>query len=163
MDRAILILRDPFDKTMERILQSRFSHAPVKAGQRETLCEKVQLVAGLIFYLAITPISLALYAVAAILDGLRQKCNPKRFTYLEGSALEKKGPVKRIATWNVCALFGGLCIPFGGMAPVGKRVSLIAKKIIDTGADVVSLQEVSPPAADLLYRILKKKIISIFM
>ncbi len=156
IDRTILYLRDPLDKTMERILQCGFSHAHVKAGQKKTHCQRVQTVASLIFYLSIIPLSLACYGIAALVDGIRQNWNKKRFTYLEGSALEKKGPVKVIATWNVCALFGGLCIPFGGMAPVAKRASLIAQKIIEVGADIVSLQEVSPPAADMLYHCLKK-------
>jgi endonuclease/exonuclease/phosphatase family metal-dependent hydrolase len=157
VNTAILYLRDPFDKTMGRALECMFSYAPFKAGYKKSLAEKVQFVFTTIFYVAIIPLSLTLFGVALSVNGIRQMCNKHRFTYLEGSALEKKGSLKTILTWNVCALFGGLCIPFGGMAPFAKRASLIARKIIDTNADLVALQEVSPPAADMLYRKLRKE------
>lgn len=157
LHNLLYYLRMPFDTTMERAIQLTVSHAPCKAPVEVSLLDRVQFVVTTALLIPAIPMSLALFGIAGVIDTVRWKFNPSRCEYLEGAGEEKKGALKTIVTWNVCALFGGLPIPFGGMAPVKERVHEIAQNIFDTGADLVCLQEVSPPAAHLLYEKLQRE------
>ncbi len=152
MNGVIFYLRDPFDRTMERGLELFCSKIPSKRD----LFEKIQFVVSTFFYFITSPLSVALFGIAGVLDSLKQRCSNVSFTRLEGSAPIKEGEPAKIATFNVCMLFGGLGIKFGGQDLVSTRIARVAKKIIESGADVVCLQEVSPPAARLLFRELEK-------
>lgn len=143
MNGLIFYLRDPFDRTMERAFETYYFGISSK-------------IISTIIYAILSPLSVCLFGIAGVLDTLRQRCSKLSFTRLEGSAPIKEGEPSKIATFNVCMLFGGLGIKFGGQDLVSKRIARVAKKIIDSGADVVCLQEVSPPAARLLFNELKK-------
>ena len=145
-------LRMPFDKTMERAIQLTLSHTPCKVPVKTNVFDRVQFVVTTTLLILAIPISLGLFVLAGVIDAVRWKFDLHRYEYLEGLGKEKMEGPKKIVTWNVCALFGGLPIPFGGMAPVEQRVYEIAQSILDTQADLVCLQEVSPPAAYLLYQ-----------
>jgi endonuclease/exonuclease/phosphatase family metal-dependent hydrolase len=147
----------PLDLTMERVLQCTMSYAPPKEQHETHLLERIQFVATSLLLILTLVFNLFLYGLAAVIDTIAQSFNPSKFEYLEGEGVEKRGDPKVIVTWNVCSLLGGLPIPFGGVAPVEMRIDEIAKKIIESDADVVSLQEVSPPAAHLLYQRLRNE------
>ena len=153
MNTIIFYLREPFDHTMERALQI------FCAGPKENrgLSEKIQFIVSTLFYLVISPLTLCLFSAAGVLDALKQKIHKTPFTLLKGSAPVKERGDISLLTWNVCMLFGGLPLPFGGMRPVSKRISGVARKIIESKADIVCLQEVSPPAAHRLYASLKNE------
>ncbi len=150
MNDIIFHLRDPFDRTMERGLELLCSNVP----QKGNLSETIQFFVTTLFYLVISPLSVALFGLAGALDTLNQRYSKVSFTRSEGNASEKFGDLSKIATFNVCMLFGGLGIKFGGQDIIARRIDKVAQKIISSDADVVCLQEVSPPAA----RLLRKKL-----
>ena len=143
MNGLIFYLRDPFDRTMERAFETYYFGI---------FSKKIST----IIYAILSPLSVCLFGIAGVLDTLRQRCSKVSFTMVEGSAPIKEGEPSKIATFNVCMLFGGLGIKYGGQDLVSKRIARVAKKIIESGADVVCLQEVSPPAARLLFSELGK-------
>ncbi len=136
-------LRSPMEKTMEKALELKANPSLITKD-----------LGVIIVYAFTSPVSLILWGTAGAIDALSSQPS---FTYLESDAAAKAGPPKKIVTWNVCMLFGGMPIPFGGVAPVSERISDVSKKIITTNADVICLQEVSPPAAKMLYEELKKE------
>lgn len=155
IDELLYYLRMPFDKTMESAIRLTLPHTPSKESKTCSLLDRVRFVATTALLIPAIPLSLGLFGLASIIDAVRWKFNLNHFEYLEGAGKEKTGTPRVFITWNVCALFGGLPIPFGGVAPVEERMQDIAQNILDTQADLVCLQEVSPPAAQLLYRELK--------
>ena len=108
-----------------------------------------------VLYIPLIPISGALFAIAGVIDTLQQSLFHREFTYWEGKGESKKGLPRKVFTWNVCMLFGGLPHPFGGVSAVTDRVDRVADKILASKADLISLQEVSEPAARLLFERLK--------
>ena len=151
MNSLIFYLREPFDHIMERAVELFCSKAP----EKKDLCERIHYVVTSIIYLIASPLSISLFIFAGVLDSVKQLFSKVTYTNSESKAPIKECESIKVLTWNVCMLFGGLPIPFGGMAPVTKRIIHVAKKIIDTDADLISLQEVSPPAAKRLYDQLK--------
>ena len=145
------VLRNPFDRAMERALELVVTDSP---KEKRPLLEKIHYATTSFFHALMSPISLILWGTAGAIDSVTTSPS---FTFLEGSGEAKNGPIKKIITWNVCMLFGGMPIPFGGVAPVHERIAEVSKKIISTDADIVCLQEVSPPAAHMLYQKLKSK------
>lgn len=109
--------------------------------------KKITRLVMALLYLTILPLTLLLLGCAILFD-----CFAPRYTYLKGSGPEKT-TVNSIATWNVCMLFGGLPIPFGGVTPSSARISDVATEITDY--DIVCLQEVSQDASYKLYEKLK--------
>ena len=155
ISNVLYYLRMPFDQTMGRVMRCTGSYVSCNKPVESGVIGRVQWIASTVFLISSIPLSLALFGVAAMIDSVRGKFDSNRYEYLEGTADAKLGSPKKIMTWNVCSLFGGLSIPFGGVAPVEDRVHAIAQNIIETQADLVCLQEVSPPAAYLLYEQLK--------
>ena len=151
LESLLYFLRMPFDKTMERVLELTMAHAPAKHTVASSLLERIQFIVTTVLMIPTIPFTILSYSLAALVDAF----NPARFTYWEGKGAEKESVPKVLMTWNVCALFGGLCIRFGGVAPIDKRVDEIAQTIIRKNPDVVCLQEVSQPAAHLLFGALK--------
>lgn len=137
---------------MERGLQLALPYAKPFSEKQKRLIDRIQFFASTIVYLATLPLSIPLWGIGFGLDVLSKKWGTSAFSYIKGKAPQKIGDVERIATWNVCMLPLGLPIAFGGMAPLVDRVDDVAAQIIRSNADLVSLQEVSPYAAELLIK-----------
>ncbi len=82
------------------------------------------------------------------------------FTYRKGMAEEKMATDHNfsILTLNVCAFSDLLPMLYGGPIPWQQRIDSLTKRILDADADVITLQEVFDPEANLaLYERLKDK------
>jgi endonuclease/exonuclease/phosphatase family metal-dependent hydrolase len=151
MNSVVLNFRKPFDLTMESAIQLIF--APKRKYLKDEYpVNKISFIAKFVFLVLISPFTLFCYGTALVLDVMQKNRN---FTYLKGELNSEDREVQKVLSWNVCALFGGLPMAFGGVKKVKDRMGLIAEKIKEINADVISLSEVSPPAADLLFRKLK--------
>ncbi len=140
------------DRQMVDIVIS-YLRKPVYAMMECTLQKSLKT----ILYFPFIPLTGVLFGIALVIDTLAQKIFPREFTYWEGNGVSKSGLPKKIFTWNVCMLFGGLPIQFGGVAPVEKRVNDVAEKILALNPDLIALQEVSEPAARLLFEKLQSE------
>lgn len=149
MDTVTLYLRTPFYNTMERAVELWFGSPAPPDG----LVEDRSMIVTL-FYLVIIPLTLLLFGVAVVLDWIDDQFNTLRYTMWEGNAPIAES-IRTMLCWNVCMLFGGLSIPFGGVVVSGQRISYVAREIIHRPIDLVCLQEVSLDAAYKLYYALK--------
>jgi endonuclease/exonuclease/phosphatase family metal-dependent hydrolase len=97
-------------------------------------------------------LTVPLYLIGEGLHFCGNKINGTPYTYWRGSAAEKEdtGALKCIS-FNVCMLWGGMPILFGGCTPARERMDEMAKFIKEQNPDVLFLQEASFPAAYELF------------
>lgn len=86
-------------------------------------------------------------------QGLALNDNP--YTYRRGNAKEKQGDPATFLSWNVCMLFGAFSTPDSGVSPSSERLHAVANLLLSYDKDFICLQEVSPDAANGLYKALK--------
>lgn len=75
------------------------------------------------------------------------------FLYAKGDLTEKTLPKDRTLTcmsWNVCLFDANLSMLFGGVLPWQARITQIADKILELHPDILCLQEVFSPNANLV-------------
>jgi endonuclease/exonuclease/phosphatase family metal-dependent hydrolase len=80
------------------------------------------------------------------------------YTPLKGKVAPVTKNAITVLNWNVCFFPSSLSLLFGGVLPYRDRMEGVARQILDSGADVVCLQEVfSRESAEKLYRLLEKE------
>ena len=151
------LLRKPFDYTMERVIEILVS-SKRPLLKKTYNPKKVSFIASTVFFLIIIPFSLICFAAASLFDFFSGR---RKFTSTLDPVAESRD-VKKILSWNVCGLYGGLCMAFGGVKKVNDRMKLIVEKIKEMDADLIALYEVSEPMALLLEKKLKSNYLEFY-
>ncbi|MES2123008.1 MAG: endonuclease/exonuclease/phosphatase family protein [Chlamydiota bacterium] len=140
--RLASLLTDPVCKVHE--LFRRYclvDRVTPQASLVERVCNKVAICAAATAYAFIAAFTtIPAVAIRAIASRLQK--DP--YIYLGDQSVAKNLPLDRqftMLSWNVCLVKGGYTISDGGVSPAHTRIAAIAKKIIDTNADVTCLYE----------------------
>ncbi len=110
-----------------------------EASLADRVCKKVAICAAATAY--------AFLAAFTTIPGVAIRAIASRLQkdpYIHLESISKNptfGGQFTMLSWNVCLVKGGYTISDGGVSPAATRIAAIAKKIIDTNADVVCLYE----------------------
>lgn len=105
----------------------------------------------------ITLLSLPLVGIGTGLEILGERLFATCYQKLEGSVMENAlSPTMKLLSANVCMLPWGIWWFAGVSRHAEQRIDELAEKILTLQADIVCLQELAPPYAELLWEKIKE-------